>query len=108
MIRQGSIRQGSARISPRAVSRRALLRALGASGGALTLGSCASLGASETAQFYSSRIAANPTVLAATTRKPVSGGRVKTWYGPERGAPSLERVRLTPPHTEGLSFTGIR
>src|SRR5256885_10740778 len=107
MIRQGSIRQGSARISPRAVSRRALLRALGVSGGALALGGCASLGASETAQFYSSRIAANPTVLAATTRKSVSGGRAKPWYGPERGALSLARVRLTQPNTEGFSFKEI-
>jgi hypothetical protein len=83
------------------------LRALGVSGGALALGGCASLGASETAQFYSSRIAANPTVLAATTRKPVSGGRAKPWYGPDRGTLSLARVRLTPPKTEGFSFASI-
>jgi hypothetical protein len=99
MIRQGSIRQGD-------VSRRALLRALGVSGSALALGGCASLGA-ETAQFYSSRIAANPTVLAATTRKPVSGGRVKPWYGAERGALSIARVQLTAPNSEGFSFTAI-
>jgi hypothetical protein len=80
MIRQGSITQASAR-----VSRRTLLRALGVSGGALALGGCASLAGSETAQFYSSRIAANPTVLAATTRKSVNGGRAKPWYGPDRG-----------------------
>ena len=102
MIRQGSIRQGSV-----LVSRRAFLRALGVSGGALTLGGCASLVASETAQFYSSRIAANPTVLAATTRKPVSGGRAKPWYGADRGALSLARVRLTPPNTGGFSFASI-
>src|SRR5215510_15533689 len=63
MIRQGSIRQGAP-----SVSRRTLLRALGVSGGALTLGGCASLGASETVQFYSSRIAANPTVDRKSTR----------------------------------------
>src|SRR5260221_13421921 len=107
MIRQGSIRQGSAQVSRRALSRRAFLRALGVSGGALALGGCASLGAVETAQFYSSRIAANPTVLAATTRKPVSGGRAKPWYGTDRGALSLARGRLTPPNTEGLSFAAI-
>src|SRR5262245_47173937 len=104
MIRQGSIRQGSPAVL---VSRRALLRALGVSGGALALGGCASLGASETAQFYSSRIAANPTVLAATTRKPVSGGRAQPWYGAERGALSIARVRLTPPNTGGFSFAWI-
>src|SRR2546423_9313381 len=104
MIRQGSIRQGSPAVL---VSRRALLRALGVSGGALALGGCASLGASETAQFYSSRIAANPTVLAATTRKAVSGGRAKPWYGAERGALSLARVRLTPPKPQGFPFPSI-
>jgi esterase/lipase superfamily enzyme len=102
MIRQGSVRQGSV-----LVSRRALLRAFGVSGGALTLAGCASLGASETAQFYSSRIAANPTVLAATTRKSVNGGRAKPWYGADRGALSIARVRLTPPNTEGFSFASI-
>src|SRR5262245_36626357 len=86
---RGMIRQGSP-----SVSRRTLLRALGVSGGALTLGGCASLGASETVQFYSSRIAANPTVLAATTRRPVSGGRAKPWYGTDRGTLSIARVRL--------------
>jgi len=88
-------------------SRRSVLRALGASTAAAALGGCASLGASETAQFYSSRIAANPTLLAATTRKPVSGGRTKPWYGAERGALSLARVRLTAPSTEGFSFSSI-
>ena len=103
MIRQGSIRQGSV-----LVSRRALLRALGVSGGALTLAGCASLGASETAQFYSSRITANPTILAATTRKSVNGGRAKPWYGAERGSLSIARVRLTPPNAEGgFSFAAI-
>jgi len=46
-------------------------------------------------------------VLAATTRKPVSGGRAKPWYGTDRGALSLARVRLTPPNTEGFSFAAI-
>src|SRR5262245_16925829 len=107
MIRQGSIRQGLAQVSQREISRRALLRALGVSGSALALGSCASLGASETAQFYSSRIAANPTVLAATTRKSVNGGRARPWYGADRGTLSLARVRLTPPNTEGFSFASM-
>jgi len=89
------------------VSRRALLRALGVSGGALTLAGCAGLGASETAQFYSSRIAANPTVLAATTRKSVNGGRAKPWYGAERGSLSIARVRLTPPNNDGFSFASM-
>ncbi len=87
-------------------SRRALLRALAASTAALALGGCGSLGAVETAHFYSSRLAASPTLLAATTRKAVNGGRSKPWYGPERGALSLARVKLTPP-SEGFSFASI-
>jgi esterase/lipase superfamily enzyme len=87
-------------------SRRALLRALGASGAAAALTGCASL-AGETTRFYSSRLAANPTLLVATTRKSVGGGRTKPWYGSERGALSLARVQLTPPNTEGFSFASI-
>src|SRR5258705_6115452 len=99
MIRQGSIRQGD-------VSRRALLRALGVSGSALALGGCASLGA-ETAQFYSWRFAANSTALAPPTRKPASVGRVKPWYGAERGALSFARVKLTAANSEGFRFTAV-
>src|SRR3954451_11131179 len=109
MIRQGWIIQGSpaVMVSRHALSRRAFLRALGVSGGALTLGGCASLVASETAQFYSPRITANPTVPAATTRKSINGGRAKPWYGADRGALSIARVRLTPPNTEGFSFAAM-
>jgi esterase/lipase superfamily enzyme len=86
-------------------TRRALLRALGASAAAGALAGCASL-AGEPTRFYSSRLAANPTLLVATTRKPVGGGRTKPWYGLERGALSLAHVQLTPPNTDGFSFTG--
>ena len=81
-----------------------MLRALGASTAALALGGCASL-AGETTRFYRSRLSASPTLLVATTRKPVSGARAKPWYGSERGTLSLARVRLTPP-SEGFSFGG--
>jgi len=96
----------SHRRSATPASRRALLRALGASAAAAALAGCASL-AGETTRFYSSRLAANPTLLVATTRKSVNGGRTKPWYGAERGALSLAHVHLTPPGTDGFSFAAI-
>jgi len=86
-------------------SRRALLRALGSSAAALALGGCASLAA--TSRFDSSRLSASPMLLVATTRKPVNGGRGKPWYGPERGALSLARVKLMKPSDERFSFSAI-
>jgi len=102
MIRTALSQKRSAALA----SRRAVLRALGATTAAAALTGCASL-AGESTRFYSSRLAANPTLLVATTRKAVSGGRAKPWYGPDRGALSLARVRLTPPNTEGFSFASI-
>lgn len=86
-------------------SRRAVLRALGASTAALALAGCAAAG--ENARFYASRISASPMLLVATTRKAVSGGRVKPWYGSERGALSIARVRLSPPSEERFPFSAI-
>src|SRR5262249_30623973 len=86
----------SHRRSATPASRRALLRALGASAAAAALAGCASL-AGETTRFYSSRLAANPTLLVATTRKSVNGGRTKPWDGAGRGALSLAPVPPTPP-----------
>jgi esterase/lipase superfamily enzyme len=92
--------------SPEAVaSRRALLRALTASGAALALGGCASLAASP--RFDASGLSSSPTLLVATTRRPVKGARAKPWYGSERGSLSLARVRLVPPSEQRFSFTAI-
>jgi esterase/lipase superfamily enzyme len=78
-------------------SRRALLRALGCAAGALALGGCASLGATGVRPDASS-LAIDPTLLVATTRKRVSGGRAKPWFGPERAsAMTIARAKLVPP-----------
>jgi esterase/lipase superfamily enzyme len=80
------------------MSRRALLRALGASTCALALGGCASLGATGTGpRADASSLAIDPTLLVATTRKRVNGGRTKPWFGPERAAMTLARAKLVPP-----------
>jgi len=82
-----------------------MLRALASSAAALALGGCASLAAGS--RFDASRLSANPTILAATTRKAVNGGRGKPWYGSERGALSLARVKLMPPSDERFSFSAV-
>jgi esterase/lipase superfamily enzyme len=79
-----------------AASRRAVLRGLASSAGALALGGCAGLAATG-ARFDASALSMRPTLLVATTRKPVSGGRVKPWFGPERAsAMSVARAKLVP------------
>jgi esterase/lipase superfamily enzyme len=87
-------------------SRRALLRALGASAATALLGGCASL-AAVGSRFDASRISVAPTVLVATTRKAVNGGRAKPWYGAERGPLSLARAKLMSPSDERFSFSAI-
>jgi esterase/lipase superfamily enzyme len=67
------------------VSRRALLGGLGSLASALALGGCASLGATG-ARFDASSLSVDPTLLVTTTRKPVTGGRAKPWFGPERAS----------------------
>jgi esterase/lipase superfamily enzyme len=79
------------------VSRRAFLGALGASASALALGGCASLGATDVRPDASS-LSIDPTLLVATTRKRVNGGRTKPWFGPERSsAMTIARAKLVPP-----------
>jgi esterase/lipase superfamily enzyme len=49
------------------------------------------------ARFDASALSMRPNLLVATTRKPVSGGRVKPWFGPERApAMSVARAKLVP------------
>jgi esterase/lipase superfamily enzyme len=86
-------------------SRRAVLRALMTPAAALALGGCASMAAGS--RFDASRISTSPTLLVATTRKPVNGARAKPWYGPDRGALSLARAKLMPPSDERFSFSAI-
>jgi len=101
------LQQQEAVKSPRAASRRAFLGALLCSGGALTLGGCAGMAESAT-RLDASALAVNPTLLVATNRKPVNGGRANPWFGAER-APgmSLARARLTPPDSGRFSFASL-
>jgi esterase/lipase superfamily enzyme len=79
------------------VSRRALLGGLGSLTSALALGGCASLGATG-ARFDASTLSVDPTLLVATTRKRVNGGRAKPWFGPERASTmTVARAKLVPP-----------
>jgi esterase/lipase superfamily enzyme len=79
------------------VSRRALIGGLGSLAGALALGGCASLGATSVRPDASS-LSIDPTLLVATTRKRVNGGRTKPWFGPERAsAMTVARAKLVPP-----------
>ena len=82
------------------------MRALGASAATALLGGCASLAAGG-ARFDASRISVAPTVLVATTRKAVNGGRAKPWYGAERGSLSLARAKLMSPSDDRFSFSAI-
>src|SRR5579884_2746011 len=56
------------------LSRRALLGGISSLAGALALGGCAGMAANG-ARFEASSLTVDPTLLIATTRKPVSGGR---------------------------------
>ena len=43
----------------------------------------------------------------ATTRKPTGGARVKPWFGPERGAMSVARAKLTQPDDSRFSLASV-
>jgi esterase/lipase superfamily enzyme len=85
-------------------SRRALLRGIASSAGVLALGGCASLGATG-ARYDAASLSVEPTLLVATTRKPVNGGRTKPWFGPERATRmTVGRVKLVPPDESRFSL----
>ena len=80
-----------------AVSRRAVLRGIASAGSALAVAGCAGM-AANAPRFDASELTLRPTLLVATTRKPVNGARSKPWYGPERAPKvSVARAKLTPP-----------
>ena len=59
-------------------------------------------------RFDASDISARPTLLVATTRKPVSGARAKPWFGPERAsAVTVARATLTPPDDGRFSLSSV-
>jgi esterase/lipase superfamily enzyme len=89
------------------MSRRALLGGIVSSASALALGGCAGLGATG-ARFDASSLSADPTLLVATTRKRVNGGRAKPWFGPERApAMTVARAKLVPPDDSRLSLAAV-
>jgi esterase/lipase superfamily enzyme len=88
-----------------AASRRAVLGGLGSSAAAVALGGCAG---SAGARFDPSEISANPTLMVATSRKPVDGAREKPWYGPGRASTlSVAHAKLTPPSTGRFSLASV-
>jgi esterase/lipase superfamily enzyme len=89
-----------------AMSRRAVLRAGAAVVCAAALPSCANVIAGG-AKYDASDLAANPTLLVATTRKPVGGARAEPWFGTDRGALSAARVKLAPPDDGRFSLASI-
>src|SRR3954467_3920798 len=89
------------------ISRRALLGRFMSAGTALALGGCAGLGATG-ARFDASSLSVDPTLLVITTRKPVNGGRTKTWFGPERATTmTVARARLVAPDESRLSLASV-
>jgi esterase/lipase superfamily enzyme len=85
-------------------SRRVLLRGIVSSASVLALGGCASLGATG-ARYDAASLSAEPTLLVATTRKPVNGGRTKPWFGPERATRmTVARAKLVPPDESRFSL----
>ena len=89
------------------------LRALATAACTLTL--CASVGgcasdvlSSGGATFDAAELSTNPTLLVATTRKPVNGARARPWYGSERAARlSVARAKLTPPSDGRFSLNAV-
>jgi esterase/lipase superfamily enzyme len=73
----------------------------------LFLGGCAAL-TSTAARFDAAELSGNPTLLVATTRKPVEGARTKPWFGTERAsAMTVARAKLVPPDEGRFSLTAV-
>jgi esterase/lipase superfamily enzyme len=88
-------------------SRRAVLGGFASVASVLALGGCAGLGATG-ATFDASSLSVDRTLLVATTRKPVNGGRAKPWFGSGR-APTmtLARAKLVPPDDSRFSLAAV-
>ena len=92
----------------RAVSRRVILRGLTSAGSVVALGGCASVPATLPASTAASELSAHPTVLIATTRKPVDAAKHDPWFGFERAQRmSVARVRLTAPEQGRFTLTSV-
>jgi len=89
------------------VSRRAFLGGLTCFCGMTALDGCADLGG-PAPRFDASALSVDPTLLVATTRKPVNDGRAKPWFGPERASTMIvARVKLVPPGDSRLSLAAV-
>jgi esterase/lipase superfamily enzyme len=89
------------------LSRRAVLRGLNSSAALVALGGCADL-TSAGVRFDASGLAANPVLMVASTRKPVSTAHKKPWFGPERGSGmTLARAKLAPPAEGRFSLAAV-
>jgi esterase/lipase superfamily enzyme len=91
-------------------SRRTVLRALASVASLSALEGCARLTTLALAPD-AAEVSVNPTLLVATTRKPVDDASSERWFGSERAAKmSVARAKLAPP-TEGrfssLSSSGL-
>jgi esterase/lipase superfamily enzyme len=95
-------------ISPQAtLSRRSMLRVLASAASAFALEGCSSL-AGPGARIDAAELTTNPTLLVATTRKPVNNARAKPWFGTERSARvSIARAKLTAPSDGRFSLASI-
>jgi esterase/lipase superfamily enzyme len=89
-----------------AVSRRTALRGLASAATALAVAGCA--GMATGSHFGASALVNTPTLLVATTRKPVGSARAKPWFGTERSRKiTLARATLTPPDDGRFSLSSI-
>ncbi len=84
-----------------------VLRGLSLGASAVILGGCAGSVLSG-ARFDASELSANPTLIVATTRKPVNGARARPWFGPERASAMIvAHAKLTPPAEGRLSLAAV-
>jgi esterase/lipase superfamily enzyme len=72
----------------------------------LVLAGCASL-TSGIAPFDAAELSHNPTLIVATTRKPINGVRARPWFGTERASMSFARAKLVPPDDGRFSLSSI-
>jgi esterase/lipase superfamily enzyme len=90
-----------------ALSRRAFLGGFASFASVLALGGCADVGAAG-ARSDASSLSLDPTLLIATTRKPVNGGHAKPWFGPERASTiTVVRAKLVPPDDGRFSLAAV-
>jgi esterase/lipase superfamily enzyme len=93
-------------LSTTVASRRTMVRGLLATASMLGFGGC-SVGRLD-GRFEVAELSANPTVLLATTRKPVNDAHAEPWFGPERAARmTVARVRLKPPTGGRFSLAAV-